>query len=65
MPYPPPPVNPQRLSPAESRERTLHFFHDLGVGVLLPAWAERADAYSALVCAIISSPGFNFPTGPA
>jgi len=55
MPYPPPPVNPQRLSPAESRERTLHFFHGLGVDVPLPASAERADAYVALVRAIVSS----------
>ena len=52
---PPPPVNPQRLSPAESRERTLHFFHGLGVDVPLPASAERADAYAALVRAIVSS----------
>ncbi|XP_039806803.1 uncharacterized protein LOC120670714 isoform X2 [Panicum virgatum] len=52
---PPPPVNPQRLSPAESRERTLHFFHGLGVDVPLPASAERADAYAALVRVIVSS----------
>ena len=52
---PPPPVNPQRLSPAESRERTLHFFHGLGVDVPLPASAERADAYAAFVRAIVSS----------
>ncbi|PVH63849.1 hypothetical protein PAHAL_2G120600 [Panicum hallii] len=52
---PPPPVDPQRLSPAESRERTLHFFHGLGVDVPLPASAERADACSALVRAIVSS----------
>ncbi|XP_039794184.1 uncharacterized protein LOC120659954 isoform X3 [Panicum virgatum] len=51
----PPPVNPQRLSPAESRVRTLHFFHGLGVDVPLPASAERADAYVALVRAIVSS----------
>ena len=46
----PPPVNPQRLSPAESRERTLHFFHGLGVDVPLPASAD-----GALVRAIVSS----------
>jgi hypothetical protein len=28
---PPPPVNPQRLSPTESR--TLHFYHGMGVNV--------------------------------
>ncbi|PUZ69834.1 hypothetical protein GQ55_2G148700 [Panicum hallii var. hallii] len=36
---PPPPVNPQRLSPTESR--TLHFYHGMGVNVPLPASAER------------------------
>ncbi|NP_001152568.1 thioesterase family protein isoform 2 [Zea mays] len=52
---PPPPVNPQRLSPAESRERTLYFFHGLGVDVPLPVSAERPDAYTSLVRAIVSS----------
>jgi acyl-coenzyme A thioesterase 13 len=51
----PPPVNPQRLSPAESRERTLGFFQGLGVDVPLPASAERPDAYSSLVRAVVSS----------
>ena len=51
----PPPVNPQRLSLAESRERTLGFFQGLGVDVPLPASAERPDAYSSLVRAIVSS----------
>ncbi|KAG0542802.1 hypothetical protein BDA96_02G135200 [Sorghum bicolor] len=51
----PPPVNPQRLSPAESRERTVAFFQGLGVDVPLPASAERPDAYSSLVRAIVSS----------
>jgi acyl-coenzyme A thioesterase 13 len=52
---PPPPVNPQRLSPAESRERTLGFLQGLGVEVPLPASAERPDAYADLVRAVLSS----------
>ncbi|RCV10669.1 hypothetical protein SETIT_2G127500v2 [Setaria italica] len=52
---PPLPVNPQRLSPAESRERTLRFFQGLGVDVPLPASAERPDAYADLVRAVLSS----------
>nr|CAB3456505.1 unnamed protein product [Digitaria exilis] len=52
---PPPPVNPQRLSPAEFRERTVRFFQGLGVDVPLPASGERLDAYGDLVRALLSS----------
>nr|CAB3452789.1 unnamed protein product [Digitaria exilis] len=55
MPPPPPPINPQRLSPAESRERTVRFFQGLGVDVPLPASGERLDAYADLVRALLSS----------
>ncbi|KAL6611263.1 hypothetical protein ACP70R_039191 [Stipagrostis hirtigluma subsp. patula] len=60
---PPPPDEPQRLSPAESREATLAFFRRLGVGVHLPARAERPDAFAALVRAVLSSAAVS--AGPA
>ena len=51
------PPSEERLkpSPAESGEWTLRFLQALGVDETLPASAERPDAYSALVRALLSS----------
>jgi acyl-coenzyme A thioesterase 13 len=61
----PPPSRPEdepgRLSPAESRTRTLAFLGALGAGAALPAAAEQSDAYSALVRALLSSAAVSPP----
>uniref|UniRef100_A0ACD5UZA4 Uncharacterized protein n=1 Tax=Avena sativa TaxID=4498 RepID=A0ACD5UZA4_AVESA len=49
------PEERRRPSPAESGEWTLRFLQALGVDGTLPASAERPDAYSALVRALLYS----------
>ncbi|VAH50314.1 unnamed protein product [Triticum turgidum subsp. durum] len=51
----PQPEDAPKPSPEESREWTLRFIQALGVDASLPASAERPDAYSALVRALLSS----------
>ena len=51
----PQPEEAPKPSPEESREWTLRFIQALGVDASLPASAERPDAYSALVRALLSS----------
>ncbi|KAF7002939.1 hypothetical protein CFC21_018340 [Triticum aestivum] len=51
----PQPEEAPKPSPGESREWTLRFIQALGVDASLPASAERPDAYSALVRALLSS----------
>uniref|UniRef100_A0A453CLK2 Uncharacterized protein n=2 Tax=Aegilops tauschii TaxID=37682 RepID=A0A453CLK2_AEGTS len=51
----PQPEEAPKPSPEESREWTLRFIQALGVDASLPASAERPDAHSALVRALLSS----------
>ncbi|CAM0905739.1 unnamed protein product [Alopecurus aequalis] len=51
----PPPEEQRKPSPAESSAWTLRFLQALGVDATLPASAERPEAYSALVRALLSS----------
>jgi len=54
----------QKLSPADSRAVALAFVRALGAGARLPAAADRPDAYSALVRAILSSAVVSTSPGP-
>ena len=54
----------QKLSPADSRAVALAFVRALGAGARLPAAADRPDAYSALVRAILSSAAVSTSPGP-